>query len=100
IRDGDQIEDIYPLSPVQQGLLFHALYDGLSSVYVMQCSCLLKSEVNTQMLKLAWQKVVDRHPVLRTAFVWKNVSAPLQVVYRQAGLTWEEQDWRGVAESE
>src|SRR5205823_3696406 len=49
-------------------------------------------------LRLAWQQTVDRHDVLRTAFVWEEVAEPLQVVGEKAALVWEREDWRGLTE--
>ncbi len=91
------IEDIYPLSPMQQGLLFHSLYEPKSGVYFNQLSCTLGENLNVSALEQAWQQVVDRHPVLRTAFHWKRREQPFQVVYREVKLPIEHLDWRGVS---
>lgn len=94
------IEDIYPLSPMQQGILFHTLYDSDSSVYFEQLSCLFAGDFNSAAFKHAWQMVAERHSTLRTAFVWEEVKEPLQVVQHEARLIWEELDWRGFAATE
>jgi thioester reductase-like protein/amino acid adenylation domain-containing protein len=91
------IEDIYPLSPMQQGLLFHSLYEPKSGVYFNQLSCTLGENLNVSALEQAWQQVVNRHPVLRTAFHWKRREQPFQVVYREVKLPVEHLDWRGVS---
>ncbi len=91
------IEDIYPLSPMQQGLLFHSLYAPKSGVYFNQLSCTLGGNLNVSALEQAWQQVVDRHAVLRTAFHWKRREQPFQVVYREVKLPIEHLDWRGVS---
>jgi surfactin family lipopeptide synthetase C len=74
------IEDIYKLSPMQQGMLFHTLYAPDSEVYREQTSCSLKGNLNISAFQQAWGQVVQRHPILRTAFYWEELSEPLQVV--------------------
>ncbi|MBW4428169.1 MAG: amino acid adenylation domain-containing protein [Nostoc desertorum CM1-VF14] len=96
----DKIEDIYELSPMQQGLLFHTLTAPNSGTYFEQLSCTLQGEFNVAAFRQAWQQVVDRHPILRTAFFWEGLEQPYQVVYRQATLPWEELDWRDLSAQE
>ncbi|MDP8933372.1 MAG: condensation domain-containing protein, partial [Cyanobacteriota bacterium] len=91
------VEDFYPLSPMQQGMLFHTLYSPNSGVYFEQLTCTLRKLANAQAFKQAWQQVTDRHPILRTSFVWEGLKEPVQVVYRQVQLPWEECDWQGLA---
>jgi len=91
------IENIYPLSPMEQGMLFHTLYDRESPVYFEQLSCTLKGNLQAQGFQQAWQQVVARHQVLRTAFIWEGQSKPLQVVHRQVQLPLEIHDWRGIS---
>ncbi len=64
----NNIEDIYKLSPMQQGMLFHTLYAPDSEVYREQTSCSLKGNLNVSAFQQAWGQVVHRHPILRTAF--------------------------------
>jgi Non-ribosomal peptide synthetase modules and related proteins len=94
------VEDIYPLSPLQQGLLFHTLYAPDSEVYREQRSCSLKGNLNGSAFKQAWGQVVQRHVLLRTSFYWEELSEPLQVVHRQVELPWEQGDWRDLSPSE
>ena len=94
------VEDIYPLSPMQQGLLFHSLYSPDSGLYVTQTECRITSGLHLEAFKRAWQWVVDRHPVLRTSFVWEGLKEPLQVVRSKVTLRWHEEDWRAVGEPE
>jgi alpha-ketoglutarate-dependent taurine dioxygenase/aryl carrier-like protein len=96
---GNEIEDAYPLSPAQEGMLFHSIYAPESGVYVLQLHCTL-SAPNVAATELAWQSIVDRHPVLRTAFVWENVARPLQVVGRAVRVPWQRLDWRDLPEAE
>ena len=93
------IEDVYPLSPLQEGLLFHGLYGPEEGVYVAQLSCKTR-DVDVVAIQRAWQKIIDRHPPFRTAFVWKNVEKPLQVVQRHVTLPFQFEDWRGLSSIE
>ena len=74
------VEDIYPLSPMQQGMLFHALDTPHSGQYVNQLSVAV-SGLDPERLRTAWQRVVERHGILRTCFVWQG-EAPLQLVVK------------------
>ena len=88
------VEDIYPLSPMQQGMLFHALRDGVDDVYVNQIG-LEVFGFDADKLKAAWQAVSDRHAALRTGFVWEHLSGSTQqVVYRHVAVPFVEEDWR------
>ena len=93
------IEDIYPLSPVQEGILFHTLELPGSGVYVNQFCLELEGELDEEALRLAWDHVVRRHAVLRTSIVYDRVAEPVQVVKRTAKLYWDRQDWRGQSEA-
>ncbi|MDY7077385.1 MAG: amino acid adenylation domain-containing protein, partial [Chloroflexota bacterium] len=98
--DTRNIKDIYPLSPMQQGMLFHSLYAPESGVYVEQSSWTLRGALDVSAFEQAWRRVVDRHSVLRTAFLWEDLDEPLQVVYRRVELELEERDWRSFDGSE
>ncbi|MET0650340.1 MAG: condensation domain-containing protein, partial [Pyrinomonadaceae bacterium] len=87
------IEDIYPLSPMQQGMLFYSLYAPHSGMYAEQMSCTLYGELNVEAFEQAWRTVVERHPVLRTAFAWESLDKPAQVVRRNVRLPLEKYDW-------
>jgi hypothetical protein len=88
------IEDFYPLSPMQQGILFHTLSAPNSGVYFIQFSCTIHGDLNTSVFKRAWQQVVERHPLLRTSFLWEGIKEPVQVVHQQINLPWQQQDWQ------
>ena len=94
------VEDLYPLSPLQQGLLFHTLYAPASGVYVEQLSCTLGGELDSDAFERAWRQTIDRHPILRTAFVWEGLDEPLQVVRRSVRLPFAQEDWRALAAAE
>src|ERR1700761_9088557 len=94
------IESVYPLSPLQQGMLFHCLCEPDSGVYVTQMSCRLSADLDVEAFGRAWQSVTDRHAILRTAFAWEGLERPVQVVRRRARLALEREDWSGLGEAE
>ena len=97
---GKNIESVYPLSPMQRGMLFHSLYAPESGVYCTQLSCVLEGDLNYSAFEQAWQRVVDTHPILRTAFMWEGRDKPLQVVQGGVRLAIVTEDWREQTESE
>src|SRR5690349_16647241 len=98
--DKKNIEDLYPLSPMQQGILFHSLYAPESGLYVEQMSCTLNGDLDVPAFERAWQRSVDRHPVLRTAIIGEGLKEPVQIVLRKVPTALARQDWRGVAPAE
>ncbi|MEQ1527954.1 MAG: amino acid adenylation domain-containing protein [Methylococcales bacterium] len=88
-----QIEDVYPLSSLQNGLMFHSLYTSESSVYCIQIGCRILGELNIPAFKQAWQQLVVHHPILRTCFHFENQDKPLQIVHKYAQLPITEYDW-------
>jgi len=88
------VADIYELAPIQQGLLFHALYSPHSSAYFDRNCLTIAGAFDGHGFKAAWQQVIDRHPALRTSFHWEKLNKPVQVVHRQVELPWTEYDWR------
>jgi amino acid adenylation domain-containing protein/non-ribosomal peptide synthase protein (TIGR01720 family) len=90
------IADLYELSPMQQGMLFRALEAPESRAFFNQFSCRLQGDLKQDLLRQAWQKLVDRHGVLRTSFHWEKLDKPMQVVHKQATIPWTFDDWRGV----
>ena len=80
------VEDIYDLSPIQQGLLFHSLYAPDSGVYVQQTEWVLRGQINLKAFEQAWQQVVNRHSTLRTCFFWGDLDKPVPVSYTHLTL--------------
>jgi hypothetical protein len=93
----DNIESTYPLSPMQQGMLFHSLYAPESGANIEQTLCTLPEALNISAFEQAWQRVVERHPVLRTRFRWEGLAVPLQEVHQRVPLSLERHDWRGLS---
>ena len=94
------VEDVYPLTPLQEGMLFHTLEAPGTGVYVERLSCDLRGDADTAVFRSAWEAAVARHPALRTAFLWQGLEEPLQVVRRSVRLPWREEDWRGLDSGE
>lgn len=95
-----QVEDIYPLSPIQQGFLFHTLSAPDSGMYIEQLSSELIGDLDLHAFEEAWQRVVDRHSILRTAFLWREFDAPLQIVHRRVVLKPDLRDLRELPPAE
>jgi len=94
------VEELYPLTPLQRGLLFHTLAAPADGVYVVQVCYQLRGPLDPDALELAWRQVVQAHPVLRSAFVWEQVERPLQAVLRHVDLPLARHDWSGLAAGE
>lgn len=88
------IADIYRLSPLQQGLLFHSRYAPESRLYCQQKVLTLQGTLDKTAFKQAWRTVVNRHQSLKAAFVWENLDEPLQVIRETVNVPFEEQDWQ------
>jgi amino acid adenylation domain-containing protein/non-ribosomal peptide synthase protein (TIGR01720 family) len=78
----DNLESVYPLSPMQEGMLFHALYSPESEVYMTQINLDFVGQLNSSAFNKAWQSVIDKYTILRTSFVSGSVSKPLQRVHK------------------
>jgi amino acid adenylation domain-containing protein len=96
----NNIEDLYELSPMQQGMLFHSIYSPKSEMYFEQLFCTLKGDLNLPIFQQAWQEVVSRHPVLRTSFHWEEIEKPLQMVNKWVDWPWICHDWRNLTKAE
>ena len=92
----ENVEDIYPLTPTQAGILFHTLQAPRSGVYFQQYTCELVGSIDTGIFRRVWEGVIRRHPVLRTAFVWEGLDEPLQVVRQKVDIPFEIEDWQNL----
>jgi amino acid adenylation domain-containing protein/non-ribosomal peptide synthase protein (TIGR01720 family) len=92
-----RVEDMYPLTPLQQGILFHTLRDTAADLYTEEVRLRIRGPLDVEAFARAWQVVADTYPVLRTAFVWQGLEYPVQVVLRQLELPLEQVDQRPFA---
>jgi arthrofactin-type cyclic lipopeptide synthetase C len=88
--DAVNVQDIYPLAPLQEGILYHHVSGGEGDPYVMQSQFAFASRERFQAFAQALQTVIDRHDILRTSVHWQGLDAPVQVVWRRAELPVEE----------
>lgn len=95
-----EIEAFFPLSPMQQGMLFHTLYAPEAEAYFEQLSFSLQGDFDDQAFERAWQEVVNRHQALRSSFRWEGLKEPVQVVHWRVKLEFERQDWTGRSKEE
>ncbi|HEY0859194.1 MAG TPA: condensation domain-containing protein, partial [Albitalea sp.] len=91
------VQDIYPLAPLQEGILFHHLRDQGSDVYVMPALLAFDTRALLDRFIAALQSVIARHDILRTAVCWEGLPEPVQVVWREAPLRLEEIELDGSA---
>lgn len=99
LREKGEIADIYPLSPMQEGMVFHAIQAAPTGTYFMQWSCVLQID-EPNCFKAAWRSALDRFAVLRTSFRWAQRDKPVQIVQRTVAPEWHEEDWSDSSASE
>jgi len=75
-----KIEDIYPLSPMQRGMLFHSVYDPDSQVYSERTTFTIEGDIDLDAIEKAWGHLCQIHPLFRTIFRWEGLNEPIQVV--------------------
>ncbi|WP_212004502.1 non-ribosomal peptide synthase/polyketide synthase [Chitinophaga sp. HK235] len=91
------ISEVYTLTPLQEGMLFHGLYDKDSAAYIEQFSCDLP-DVDVQALQRSWNQLLNRHTILRTGFSYEDLPVPAQYVYKTLTMPFETVDYRDLPE--
>lgn len=95
-----EVEDSYVLTPMQEGMLFHSVYEPQAGMYIRQMVYSLREGVNAGALRRAWQAVMRRHQILRTSLRWENLETPVQEVWREVMVPFESQDWQALSPTE
>jgi amino acid adenylation domain-containing protein len=90
------VEDLYPLTRVQEGMLFHILDDRTAGHYVEQFVCRLRGNLDRSVLQESWRRLVARHPALRSTIHWTEFDRPCQIVHRQVEVPAAFLDWGGL----
>ena len=90
----ENVTDVYGLSPIQQGMLYHTISARESGVYVNQVAVTLKGDIDRDKLIATLQAVCSRHHALRSFCVWNGIEEPLQVVCDQIEFPVTQLDWR------
>src|SRR4051812_42895903 len=86
------VQDSYPLSPLQQGMLFHHLEARTPGVDIEQLEARLNEPIDANRLADAWARVAKQHPILRTRFRWEGLQRPVQEVLHQVEVAFERRD--------
>jgi non-ribosomal peptide synthase protein (TIGR01720 family) len=89
-----QIEDIYRLTPMQEGMLFHHLYEKEHTAHFMQISYRLHGDLNVPIVKKSLNELFKRHEILRTLFIYEDFDYPLQVVLKERQVDFLYEDVR------
>jgi amino acid adenylation domain-containing protein/non-ribosomal peptide synthase protein (TIGR01720 family) len=95
LGDDRTVEDLYPLTSMQAGMLFHSQLAGAGAdLYFEQLTARLSGALDEAAFAAAWQRAVERHSALRTGFLWQGVERPLQLVRRAAEVPFTVEDWQ------
>jgi amino acid adenylation domain-containing protein/non-ribosomal peptide synthase protein (TIGR01720 family) len=94
-----QIEDVYPLTPMQEGMLLHSLLDPGTGMYFMQDRYSIDSELDMERFDRAWRAVIVRHEALRASFSWNASDTMLQIIQRGGTAGVEYLDWSSEPEA-
>lgn len=89
-----EIKDIYTLSPLQEGILFHSIYQKNDSAYFVQMAYTLTGQFDVNAAQSSLQQLIERHDVLRSSFVYEGLERPYQVVLHSRKLPFEVIDTR------
>ncbi|MET7335693.1 amino acid adenylation domain-containing protein, partial [Nonomuraea sp. NPDC005650] len=89
-----QIEDIFPLTAMQQGMVFHSQLDP--GIYWLQNGLLLDGDLDLGAFARAWELMFERHHLLRATAMWEGLPNPVWVVSREVPLPLEVLDWSGL----
>jgi len=97
---GPETENIYPLSPTQEGMLFERLYEDRPDSYLGQFSFTARGELDPGVFQKCWDLLVERYDILRTVFMHRGLERPVQKVLAERPVEVLLEDLRGMAADE
>ena len=95
-----RISDVYPLSPLQEGMLLHGLLGDDTQAFSSQICFTIEGTFEVELFRQSWSHLLQRHDALRALFVHQGVDCPLQVILRQRDLPFHYEDLRPIAPDE
>ncbi|GLZ77527.1 hypothetical protein Afil01_23340 [Actinorhabdospora filicis] len=93
-------ESVYKLTPLQTGMLFHALGGEGGNDYVQVFAYDVAAPLDAEAFRAAWQAATDRHPALRTVFAWEDLAHPVQAILHGTAVDLRVLDWSDVPAGE
>ena len=96
----NNIKDIYNLSPMQEGMLYHSLLDAHSQAYFEQTLLFIQGDLQVESLGESFQRLIERYDIFRTVFVYKKVGKPVQVVMKERKAKLQLEDITNLSEAE
>ncbi|MBF0558173.1 MAG: amino acid adenylation domain-containing protein, partial [Nitrospirae bacterium] len=90
--DRGGLKDIYPLSPLQEGMLYHRISDDKSTAYLEQISFTIEGGLDISAFRKSWNELFKRHDIFRTIFVYKETEEPFQIVFRERAADFRFED--------
>jgi amino acid adenylation domain-containing protein/non-ribosomal peptide synthase protein (TIGR01720 family) len=100
LADQESVEEIYALTPLQEGMLFHSEFGEKSDAYFTQFAGDLIGAVDAACLRDSWQHVIDRHDVLRSSLHWQGLDHAVQIVHKDVRFTLTEDNWSHISATE
>lgn len=100
LPDIEDVQAVYSLTPIQEGLLFHAIQDPKSEAYFVQTYWHCRGEYNAKAMLEAWNAVFRNHELFRASYLWEGLAYPVQVIYKEAKVTITEEDWSMLSSEE
>ena len=100
MKSSKPVETMYPLSSSQQGMLFETLAAPESGIHIEQTAFHLHGNLDIRAFERSWHQIVGRHPIFRTAFAWKDLEEPIQVVFKQVRVPVDQNDWQNFPTSQ
>lgn len=94
VPDIKDVQAVYPLTPIQEGFLFHAIYESKSCAYFIQTHWRSKGKYNPKAMCEAWAALINNHELLRASYLWEELKYPIQIIYKQAKIAFQEEDWK------